>query len=69
MQFSSSLLNICSFESLFLPITMDDFTQTAPALGALLQTLFTVFLISGVACELYGLVDTVCLCGNKSATR
>lgn len=48
---------------------MDDYTQTAPALGALLNTLFAIFLISGLACEVYGVFDTVCTRVNEPARR
>ena len=38
---------------------MDDFTQAAPAVEASLKILFAMFLISGMACEICGLIETV----------
>ena len=42
-------------------VSVDAFLQARPALDGLLKTLFAMFLISGVACEIYVHYVPVCL--------
>ena len=51
-------VKILNFQLIDLCYTMDNFTQTAPAVEISLDILFAMFLMSGIACEMYGLLTT-----------